>query len=247
VGIFFFALHNYLRELRTARERDDFYRQVEQRNVELRTVYLVSQDIAASLDLERTMQTVLERVRQIVAYDGAEICLYEEAEGVLRCRAWAGLDTVVVDTRGRAYRLGEGYTGWIGEHRASLLIPDVEAEQAMQPTVRQLGDGTLLNSFLGAPLLVGQTLVGTLELVSSRRGAFDEHARQLIETVAPPSAIAIQHAAQVLERERRLMEQVEQLIVVIDEAKRTQQVAEITETEHFRQLRALAQRLRRGV
>jgi len=244
VWIFFFVLHNYLNELRTARERDEFYQQVERRSAELQTVYQISQDITASLDLDQTLQTVLERVRQMIAYDGAEICLYDEAEGVLRVRAWTGSDRIGADTRGQVYRLGEGYTGWIGEHCQSLLVPDMDAHQAQQPTTRQTVDGLALSSYLGVPLMVGQELVGTLELVGGHESVFDEHAQQLLETIAPQAAIAIKNAEQVLERERRLKEQIERLRIEIDQAKRERQVAEITGTEYFQQLREKSQRMR---
>jgi two-component system cell cycle response regulator len=51
-------------------------------------------------------------------------------------------------------------------------------------------------------------------------------------------------ARQVYAREQSLRQQVQDLRVEIDEAKRARQVAEITETEYFRDLCAKAQRLR---
>jgi nitrate/nitrite-specific signal transduction histidine kinase len=53
-------------------------------------------------------------------------------------------------------------------------------------------------------------------------------------------------AHQVQGRETRLRDQVRVLQIQIDEAKRASQVAEITETEYFRALRARARELRRG-
>jgi GAF domain-containing protein len=97
---------------------------------------------------------------------------------------------------------------------------------------------------LGVPLMVGQELVGTLELVSGYESVFDEHAQQLLETIAPQAAIAIKNAEQVLERERRLKEQIKRLRIEIDQAKRERQVAEITGTEYFQQLREKSQRMR---
>lgn len=217
---------------------------LKRRDVELRTIYQISQDITASLELDRTLQTVLEQVGQMIAYDGAEICLRQETEGVLRAWAWAELGQVQVGAEGRVYRLGEGYTGWIGEHRQSLLVPDVDAHREQQPVVRQIADGVMMNSYLGVPLLVGQKVVGTLELAGARKGAFDEHSRQLLETIAPQAAIAIDNAVQVLERERRLKEQIAQLRIQIDQSKRDRQVAEITETGYFQQLQEKAQQMR---
>ncbi|HDQ72646.1 MAG TPA: GAF domain-containing protein, partial [Chloroflexi bacterium] len=244
VGVFFFALHNYLNELRTTQERDDFYSQVERRNAELQAVYQISQDISASLELDQTLQAILTQVRRMIAYDAAEICLYQEQEETLRVRAWIGSEQIAVDTRGQSYHVGEGYTGWIGEHQESLLIPDIETHHAQRPISRQAAEGVPIRAYLGVPLLVGQKLVGTLELVNTQTKAFDEHTRQLLETIAPQAAIAIQNAEHVLERERRLKEQIQHLRIEIDEAKRERQVAEITETEYFRQLQDKAHRFR---
>jgi hypothetical protein len=51
-------------------------------------------------------------------------------------------------------------------------------------------------------------------------------------------------ARQVYAREQSLRRQVHELRVEIDEAKKAREVAEITETEYFRDLCAKAQRLR---
>jgi hypothetical protein len=51
-------------------------------------------------------------------------------------------------------------------------------------------------------------------------------------------------ARQVYAREQSLRRQVEELRIEIDEVKKARQVAEITETDYFRDLSAKAQRLR---
>jgi GAF domain-containing protein len=235
------------------------------RDVELRTIYQISQDITASLELEQTLRTVLEQIRQMIPYDGAEIYLYDRETNALRVRACAGYGKVWMDDEGRACLLGEGYAGWIGEQRRSLLVPDVDACQDPRPATRRIADepapsadevsetersvlsaaeGMVMNSYLGVPLLVGQSLVGTLELASARKWAFDEHTRQLLETIAPQAAIAIENAVQVLERERRLQEEIAQLRIQIDESRLARQVSEITETDYFQELQKRAQRIR---
>jgi len=223
---------------------NDMTAHLKRRDVELRTVYQISQDITGSLELDRTLQTILERVRQMLAYDGAEICLYDEAAASLRVRAWAGSEHIGVDTRDRVYRLGEGFTGWIGENKQSLLIPDVDQHLGQQPVTRQVADGVAVNGYLGVPLLVGPKLVGTLEVVTVATDVLNVHAQQLLETVAPQAAIAIHNARQVLERERRLKEQIDLLKIEVNEAKRARQVEEVTETDYFRTLQEKARRIR---
>jgi hypothetical protein len=81
-------------------------------------------------------------------------------------------------------------------------------------------------------------------LACARKRAFDEHSRQLLETIAPPAAIAIDNAVQVLARERLLKEQIAQLRIQIDQAKRDRRVAEIAEMDYFQQLQEKAQQMR---
>ncbi|MEO0825610.1 MAG: HAMP domain-containing protein, partial [Cyanobacteria bacterium J06642_9] len=52
-------------------------------------------------------------------------------------------------------------------------------------------------------------------------------------------------AEQVYAREQKLKRQVAELRIEIDQAKKTRQVAEITETDYFRELRRKAKELRK--
>lgn len=224
-----------------------FNRMVEslkRREIELRTIYRISQDITASLELDQTLRMVLEQVQQMIACDEAEICLYDTKENILHVRAWSELGQVHVDGEGQIYRLGEGYAGWIGEHRRSLLIADVNARQDVQPDARGAIEGRRISSYLGVPLVAGQNLVGMLALTGARKEMFDEHSQQLLETIAPQASIAIANAVQVQERERLLREQIAQLRIQIDEAKRARQVAEITGTDYFQELQQKVRQMR---
>jgi HAMP domain-containing protein len=217
------------------------------RNNEVETIYHISQEITESLELNATLQAILEEVRNIIPYDGAEICLYDKQDNLLHVGAWASSAQVIIDTRGRTYKLGEGYTGWVGENRKSLLIPDVDAHHGHKPTIRQIAEGVFLNGYLGVPLVVkGNKMVGTLELVSTKKSVFDEHSQQILEIIAPQAAIAIDNAEQVIARERELKAQIERLKIEIDDAKRAKQVADITETAYFRNLKEQAQKLRKA-
>ena len=86
--------------------------------------------------------------------------------------------------------------------------------------------------------------MGTMQVVSTQAGQFDEHTRRLMETIALQAAVAIETAQEVEAREHALQAQIAQLKIEVDEARRAHQVAEITETEFFSQLQKQAQGLR---
>jgi putative methionine-R-sulfoxide reductase with GAF domain/HAMP domain-containing protein len=213
------------------------------RMAELRTVYQIGQDITATLEVEETLQAILDRVRDVVSYDAAEITLLDRQENTLIVTAWSGEDRFD-DTRGRTYLLGEGFVGAIGQGREGMLVHDIQEQVDREGVRGQLSDGVAVRSLLGVPLLIRDHLVGTIELVSSRVGAFGEDEQRLLETIAPQAAIAIEKAQQVREREQRLKSQIERLRIEIDEVKRARHVEEIVESDYFQRLREEARRIR---
>lgn len=210
---------------------------------ELRTVYEIGQEITATLDVDETLQAILDRVGGVVAYDAAEITLFDRQENALIVTAWNGAEGFT-DTRGQSYRLGEGFTGFIGQERQSLLVPDIQAQTNRAAVSDQISEGMRVRSLLGVPLLISDRLVGTLELVSARVDAFDEDDRRLLEIIAPQAAVAIEKAQRVREREQKLRNQIKQLRIEIDHAKRERQVEAITETDYFQTLAQRAAKMR---
>jgi putative methionine-R-sulfoxide reductase with GAF domain/HAMP domain-containing protein len=211
---------------------------------ELRTVYQIGQDITATLEVDETLQAILDRVHDVIAYDAAEITLLDRQENALIVTAWSGEERLT-DTRGKSYQIGEGFTGTIGQERQSLLVSDIQTHADRQAVAGQLIEDIPIHSLLGVPLLIRDRLVGTVELVSGRVEAFDENDQRLLETIAPQAAIAIEKAQQVHEREQKLKNQIEQLRIEIDQAKRERQVSAITETDYFQELSQRAAKMRR--
>jgi GAF domain-containing protein len=222
------------------------FREALQRYAEIQTVYQIAQAItASSTNPDETLQTILARVEHIIPYEGGEICLYVPEENGLRVRAWRGQPGY--DTRGRVYKMGEGFTGGIAARRESLLVPDIEKHPTIKAVHTQLGEKSYVRSFVGVPLLVGDRLVGTLELVSTEPNRFDDHMQQLLETISLQAAVAIETAQRVEKRERELQEQIAQLklVIQINEERRSRQVAEVTETDYFQDLQQKARDLRK--
>jgi nitrate/nitrite-specific signal transduction histidine kinase len=225
----------------------DMVATLHRRMTELEMAYEIGQDITASVEVDETLQAILDRVRDVIAYDAAEITLYDRRENALFVKAWRGKKGFV-DTRGKSYRIGVGLTGQIAKDRKSLLIGDAHTDAGQAVPTGKTGILTLsilVRSILGVPLIIRGRLVGTLELVSSRAGAFTEHDQRLLETIAPQAALAIEKAQQVREREQKLRDEIEQLRIEINQSKRQRQVSAITETQYFQQLAKKATELRK--
>ena len=170
---------------------------------ELATIEEVSRELSSSLDLERTLDLILRRVRDLVDYYSAEICLWDPARNVMVTRSAAGDPRLTTDAGG-LYQLDEGYTGWIARHKQRLFIPDTAERMDVKPKVTKTE--VPIRAYVGLPLMTRDAFVGTLELVSDRKGAFSERDLEVLDIFANHAAVAIQNARLHAETERRLQE-----------------------------------------
>lgn len=102
-------------------------------------------------------------------------------------------------------------------------------------------------SLLAVPLRNGAgSVIGVLQLLNALDWEteeivpFEANMQQIIEALGRLAAVALEGYI----REQRLTEQLDQLRIEIDQAKKARHVAEITETEYFQALREKSKRLR---
>ena len=87
--------------------------------------------------------------------------------------------------------VGDGLTGWVAEHKTSLLTPNaLEVEFA----VRIEGTDDIVESMLLVPMLIGEQVVGVVVLSSLGYGKFDEEDQRLLEVLASHAAVAFENA-----------------------------------------------------
>ena len=168
----------------------------------------VGRALSSSLDLETTLNAVLQTVGRIVQYDVSELNLWESDSQMLRPRARHGdrSSVIALDQRVQSYRTDEGYSGWLARNKAPLIINDIRTYSEVRPKLTN-GDFPF-RSFVGVPLLFGKNkeLVGTLELVSFAPEAFTEADIPLLETVAGQAAVSIRNAQLYSQQETRIAE-----------------------------------------
>jgi PAS domain S-box-containing protein len=113
---------------------------------------------------EPPLEEALTIIADQVPSDLVEINLLDESLGYFLPVRWAS-------TKGKSflrkqapdrYQLGEGYTGWIAEHQAPLLIENTES--LTDPTPVSGRESFPFKSYLGVPLMSEKALLGTLEI-----------------------------------------------------------------------------------
>jgi GAF domain-containing protein len=133
----------------------------------------------------------------------------------------------------------------------SINIPDAyEAEGFDFSGTRAFdqANGYRSKSFLTIPLKNhANHVIGVLQLINARDQksgeviAFDRTLQHLVESLSALATVALEAYI----REQRLEAQLQELRILVDEAKKSTQVSEITETEYFRSLLEKVQVLRK--
>jgi PAS domain S-box-containing protein len=201
---------------------------------ELSILNRVAHTLVSSLDLNQTIQTILDVLHKLFPHAVAEVCLWEQVNQVMRTYAWSG-DSGYVEATDGFYRLNEGYSGWIARYREQLWIPDLQARQDVRPKVDSADFP--FRSYVGFPLQVGRQLIGTLEIASYELDAFPLSGRSMLEALCNQAAVAIHNAQLYQERQQRLAEMagLQQISQAISSVRDVDQVYSVL-TERIAQL-----------
>jgi PAS domain S-box-containing protein len=172
-------------------ENADLFGEERRRSRELALINRISHTISSSLDLKTTLDAILASVRDLLPYVAGEICLWDAEKDMLFSHGWGG-DPTYQRLAAGVYAPGEGYTGWIAQHHKPLLIRDIRTFQEVRP--KRDSAELPAGGYIGVPLKVGDTLIGTLELISDEPNAYQSQDLDTLQTVANQAAIAIENA-----------------------------------------------------
>ena len=160
----------------------------------LQTFTQLTQAMAASLDLDKTLQAILENVEKLMPADFMEVTVWDAEGEVFIPYRFVGLPGVErkLQLASDRYHPGQGFTGQLYQERKSLLVPDIDVRPDLRPAVEKLP--IPVRSYLGLPLMVGSEFIGTLELGSMATDAFREEDLDLVRLLSGQAAIAIHNA-----------------------------------------------------
>ncbi len=164
------------------------------------TLYRITSELGASLDLDRVLNRALSLVLNAVKAERSSVFMIDQQTNRLIHKAalWAASDHIPqaqkaiplggVPTR---FRRGEGVAGWVMHNRQPAIVGDVYQDPRW---VDPEGRKRQHRSVLAVPLVVGDEALGALLLYHSGLNYFTFEHLRLVETVAVQVASAINNA-----------------------------------------------------
>jgi twitching motility two-component system response regulator PilH len=206
-------------------------------------------------DFDETSAAVLDLLAKVVDFAVAILIVRDQAVGDVRVQINSPITPQAMEEAER--RLKAECDGH------SLAVDLAQLRQSLgAPTSGQPRD---LQTFVTLPMKSRNRVSGLLALGSVRENAINDDLMETLRIFAHEAAIVLDNSLLYRQlgranrelqrtidelrasqaRERALRQEVQALKIEIDHAKRERQVAEITETDYFQQLRERARRLRR--
>ncbi len=174
--------------------------ETEERNSELAVVNEIGQALASQLEFASIVEVVGERIRAIFAGDDIGISLFDGTTGILT--------TPYAIDGGQRFdapplALGGGLTSEIIRTRRPLRLGS-QAELDAHGAIF-LG-GMQHESWLGVPIIAGDTVIGVVNLERTEPNGYDEADERLLTTLASSMGVALENARLFDETKRLLAE-----------------------------------------
>lgn len=206
---------------------------------ELQTLNLISQALNRTLDPEALYRTLDQELRDLFGEVGFAVALYDPSAQRIEIpylRSQGEREVKQIEP----FPLGEGLTSLvIQQQRPLLLAHDTEAQ------AKALGAkvvGRPAKSWMGAPLIVGDEVLGALIIQDlEREGRFDENDLRLFSTLSHQVALALRNV-RLLNETRRRAEQERWLAAMTSRIRRANEIQRILEIAGEELQRALGAR-----
>ena len=181
-----------------------------ERTQEFQVLRQIIETVNSTLDLQAVLQKIVQLVSEVTAADACLLYLLEESAQTLVLQASKPPHPESV---GRvALHMGEGLTGWVAQHRTSMVIGRRACEDPRFKTFRQLPEDRF-EAFLSVPITIRDRLVGVINVQHREPHRYSQETVALAETIGRlvGGAIANARLYQAASQRRRGLETLAQV------------------------------------
>ena len=177
--------------LRDMTERKRAEEHIQRQLQRLNALRSVDTAITGTLELQVTLNVLLEQMIKHLGVHAADVLLFDPATGKLNYSAGLGFRSKTVEKT--CLNLGDRYAGVAANERRTIYLPDqIPADQTQEFT--DFLDAEAFVAYMGTPLVAKGQLLGVLEIFHRSPLSTDMEWLNFLETLAGQAAIALDNA-----------------------------------------------------
>ena len=151
----------------------------------------ISRDLASTLDLDILLRRIVAAAAALCHAEQASILLFDQSGQELHFEASTNLNQPQI--RGLIIPVDASIAGWIVTHRQPIILSDVSHDSRHYGMISQVTK-TETTTLLGVPLITKDKVIGALETINKKSGAFTEEDKEILTTLGAQAAVAIENA-----------------------------------------------------
>ncbi|CAN1208721.1 hypothetical protein TUMEXPCC7403_00770 [Tumidithrix helvetica PCC 7403] len=231
------TIANWLSSIwRSEQAKKTIMKEALERYKEINCLYHIAEGLVNCKGLQDIAQLTLKAAKRVLQFSSASMMIARDrTQNTLELIA--GIGSAGDYISGTIVELKGGIAASVIQQRKGEVINDVMADP------RFVKGANPICSMICVPLLGNERIIGVINISNNVPIRYNASDLKLLKTIASQVTPAIDNLIvyenqlqQAQEREYKLQQQLIELRLEIDEGKRVQQVAEITETEQFRLL-----------
>lgn len=146
----------------------------------------VAQNLSTAHDIDQLLGKIGEAVEDILGAERSSIMLLDDSGENLYFKAATGEEILKKLT----IPVGKGIAGWIAQNKKSEIVNDPYSDERFSPeTDKKTGFTT--KSIVGAPMIVGNELIGVAEAINKKEGSFNNNDMETLIGFAGLAAVSI--------------------------------------------------------
>lgn len=175
-------------------------------------MFKISREITSVLELNKVLESIINKTTAILNTEIGSVLLWDRSGKNLVIRASKGLSEKIINETN--LRTGERVSGWVVQHRKSLLVDDIEKDKRFAMRSKEK---YYTRSLISVPLKVKGKIIGVLNVNNKKtRERFTQDDLDLLEAIAAQASIAIGNAMLIYELHHVYMHTIRALAVAID-------------------------------
>lgn len=184
-------------------ERKQVEESLQRYTKQLEALHQIALKLAAKLDLDTLLSSIVSQAMQLVRSSGGGFFLYRPERDVLEWSVAIGSNH---PPQGTVLHRGEGLSGRVWETGQPLIVDDYQQWEGHAAIYADYS----WQSVVGVPVRQGEEFLGVLVVLDDKPGAFSSNDAELLNLLAPQAAIAI-YNARLFEAEQRARQVAETL------------------------------------
>jgi phosphoserine phosphatase len=152
---------------------------------QLDTLIDVSQQLAATIELDRLLKSVEQAALKVLDCERATVFLYDREADELFSKIATGVEEI-------RFSADAGIAGEAARTRKTIHVPDAYSDSRFNPEVDRTTGFKTRNLLTFVLVGYDAELMGVLQVLNKRSGSFDGHDERLADTLSALAGVAIQ-------------------------------------------------------